>query len=253
MLKVMSVVIVGLALFVAIGLNPPPAKRILFIGNSFTFGGNVPLQAKNIAASSDPSVDYYVEMVVQGGTSLEEHLTETDALAKIEDGHWDVVVLQDSSVMSFRPEWIANMEGAAVILAGAAQQQGAEVLYFAHWAPDWAPVTQAYSPSEAIGIIEQTYEQVAQITGGRVARVGRLWQIAGDAGLDGLYSDDEHHASVKGAYAAALAITVALGDIDVTTSSWAPEAVPLVEQEQLRTAASTLPMDARPTVHGAIN
>lgn len=239
MLRGLSVVIVGVALFLAFGQSPTLEKRILFIGNSFTFGGNVPVQVKNIAATSTPSVIYHVEMVVRGGTSLEQHLAETNALARIREGNWDVVVLQDASVMPFRPEWVDSMEQAATILADAAQEQGAEVLYFAHWAPS----TQADDIPAAILLIEQTYENLAQGTDGRVARAGRVWQLAGDAGLEGLYSADEHHSSLKGAYAAALAIVAALGDVDVTTSSWAPDVVPLDEQQILR--AATLSLNVR--------
>lgn len=247
MLKILSTAILGFALFFALGQKPTPEKRILFIGNSYTYGEDVPWQVKNIAATSSPSVIYHVEMVVRGGMTLDQHLNQTGALSKIRQGNWDVVVLQDASHMSFHPEGVNRMAQAATIFADVAQQQGAEILYFAHWAPGG----QADRKPEAIRTIEQTYERLAQETGGRVARVGRLWQLADDAGLKGFYSADEHHASAKGAYAAALAIVVALGDVDVNTSSWAPEnlsswgpeAVPLVEQNILRAAASTLSLN----------
>jgi hypothetical protein len=222
------------------GLKHLPEKRILFIGNSYTYGGDIPWQVKYIAATSSPSANYHVEMVVRGGMTLNQHLVATEALSKIQEGNWDVVVLQDHSAMSFDPEGVNHMEQATKILANMAQQQGAEVLYFAHW----APFGQAGRKTEAIHTIEQAYERLAQEFGGDVAKVGRLWQLADDAGLEGLYSNDEHHSSIKGAYAAALAIVVALGDVDVNTSIWAPEAVPLVDQNQLRTAASTLLLNA---------
>jgi hypothetical protein len=251
MLKILSAAIVGLALFFALGLKPIteisslgpqplPGKRILFIGNSYTYGGDIPGQVKNIAATSSPSANYDVEMVVRGGMTLDQHLIETEALARIQEGNWDVVVLQDHSGMSFHPEGVSRMEQAATIFANMAQQQGAEIIYFAHW----APAGQAARKTEAIHIIDQAYERLAQDVGGHVARVGLLWKFADDAGLEGLYSSDEHHASLKGAYAAALAIVVALDDVDVNTSIWAPEGVTLFDQEKLRAAASTLSQNA---------
>lgn len=247
MLKILSAAVVGIVLLIALGPkpsneivalvgNPGPEKRILFIGNSYTFGGEIPVQVRNIAATSNPSANYHVEMVARGGMTLDQHLVETEALSKIQEGNWDVIVLQDHSTMSFHPKTVSRMEQAVTIFAKLAQQQDAEVLYFAHW----APFEQADRKPEAIRTIEQTYERLAQEAGGRVARVGRLWQLADDAGLENLYSSDEHHSSLKGAYAAALAIVVALDDVDLMTSSWAPEAVPLLEQEELRAAASTL-------------
>ena len=251
MLRILSAAILGLVLLLAVGLKPTPEvstvglkhlpeKRILFIGNSYTYGGDIPWQVKNIAATSSPSTNYHVEMVVRGGMTLDHHLIETEALSKIMEGNWDVVVLQDHSGMSFHSEGVNRMEKAATIFANMAQQQGIEVLYFAHW----APFGQTGRKAEAIDTIEQAYERLAQELGGRVARVGRLWQLADDAGLEGLYSSDEHHSSIIGAFAAALAIVVALDDVDVNTSIWAPETVPLVDQKKLRAAASTLSLNA---------
>ncbi|MDV7143497.1 hypothetical protein R3X27_12480 [Tropicimonas sp. TH_r6] len=236
MIRVFSVAIMGLALFIAFGLSPAPTKRILFIGNSFTYGGDIPAQVGNIAATGRPSVRYHVEMVVRGGTTLDQHLAETDALERLRRTQWDVVILQDASEMSFRPEWVMRMATAASVFSRVAQEQGADILYFAHWAPE----SRSDDRPDAIRTIEETYEWLARETGGRVARAGRLWQLADEAGMDGLYSEDAHHASLKGAYAAALAIAVALGDVDVTRSSWAPEAVSPADQDWLRHAAQSL-------------
>lgn len=201
--------------------QPAPDRRILFIGNSFTFGGNVPDQVRQIAAHAATPVTYDVTMHVRGGTSLSQHIAETGALDAILSGDWDVVVLQDASAMPFREDLRLDMAEAAVQLATLARQRGAEVVYFAHWRPGGA----LQDDMAAIDLIETTYEGLAFRTGGSVARVGRLWLAAQEAGYDGLYSQDGHHASMAGAYVAALALTSAIGDVDPFTSTWAPGGV----------------------------
>ena len=201
--------------------DPVPDRRILFIGNSFTFGGNVPEQVRRIAATAAEPIRYEVAMHVRGGTALHEHLAETDPLATIASSDWDVVVLQDASYMPFSRTTREQMQESARALALAAQAQGAQVIYFAHWPPQ----QEAHAPVRAVAQIEMAYRQLAHQTGGDLARVGRLWLMAEGAGHT-LYAEDAHHASVTGAYVAALAITSALGDVDPATASWAPDAAP---------------------------
>ena len=251
MLRLLAIAILGLTTFLVLSPETlsPPDKRILFIGNSFTFGGEVPTQVRNIAITSTPSVNYHVEMVVRGGITLEDHLTETNAIDTLQNGDWDVVVLQDASTMSFSLHWTSRMQRSAAVFAELAQNQGTEVLYYSHWSPriDYLPENSPIKDTApAIRRIEQTYEDISTNTGGSVAYAGRVWQMADDAGITALYEADEHHASVKGAYVAALAIAAALGDIDPGTSTWTPKDIPLNEQEQLRAMASTLSVAEHP-------
>lgn len=229
MIRLLSVLILGVAIFIAVTSNPPIEKRILFIGNSYTFGGNVPEQVRQIAAHSQPGITYAVDMHVRGGTTLAEHISETGALQTIRSRQWDVVVLQDASSMSFRRAWTEQMFQAASTLSEAAKEQGADVVYFAHWAPDYGSMTRR----QAVDHIAQTYATLADRTGGTVAWAGKLWQQASEAGVTGLYADDQHHASVKGAYVAAIAMTKALGDVDPTTSDWHPEQVSASDREAI--------------------
>lgn len=242
MIRFLSLGIVTLILVVTFWPVSQTDKRILFIGNSFTFGGNVPLQVQNIALTAAPSVRYEVVSVVRGGTTLQEHIMETAALETIRLGGWDVVVLQDASVMSFTTDRRRMMRDAATILAREAQEQGAKVLYFAHWSPGgWEQEQDLWRGNLTI---DETYRSIVQQTGGHVAHAGLVWFQAHEAGMDGLYSPDGHHSSVKGAWAAALAIVAALGDTDPGTSTWSPlqnsQKIPDHKQELLRRIASDL-------------
>lgn len=237
MIRLFSMLIIGVAIFIAVKANPPAEKHILFIGNSYTFGGNVPEQVRLIAANSQPGINYGIEMHVRGGATLAQHISETGALDTIRSQQWDVVVLQDASVMSFESLWADQMRQAAITLAEAAKKQGAEVVYYAHWAPDYGAMPRR----QAVENIAESYAALAKLTGGQVARVGQLWQQTSDAGVTGLYAEDQHHASVKGAYVAAVAITQALGDVDPATSDWHPEQVSLAERDTVAALIAQYP------------
>lgn len=73
-----------------------PPRRILFIGNSFTLGGPIPTlvdQLANDAGWPDPEV----VMAAVGGESLEGHSGRATTTARVDEGNWDVVVLQEYS------------------------------------------------------------------------------------------------------------------------------------------------------------
>jgi len=73
---------------------PPhvPAKRILFIGNSFTsYNGGIGAQLKGLAPTATTGA------VMAGGFTLEKHWNAGAALREIRSGRWDYVVLQEQS------------------------------------------------------------------------------------------------------------------------------------------------------------
>jgi hypothetical protein len=230
MVRLASIIIAVLGMVIAWNVTPPAEKRILFIGNSYTFGGQIPEQLRRIAATSDPPAKYLVKSHVRAGTSLSQHIAETGALEAIRAQDWDVVVLQDASRMSFRPDWRDEMRQAAEALATAAQRQGAKVLYFAHWAPRGQS-----RAGDADLHIARTYEDLAARTGGQVAKAGLLWHLSSLAGVRDLYAEDDHHATLKGGYVAAMAFADALGDVDPSTATWHPDQISPSERELVTT------------------
>lgn len=236
MLRLINIVLItGLAIWF---FWPAQAadKRILFIGNSYTFGGNVPEQVRRIAASADPPIRYEVQMVAQGGYMLLDHVAEGIAQNQIAAGGWDMVVLQDASMMAFSADGRDQMAQAATPLARAARAARAQVAYFAHWPPETL-YHPRFPKSGAVAQIEKTYSQLAKATDATVIRAGAVWARAWAEGQTGLYDWDEHHASVKGAYAAALAIAHHLGDVDLGTVTWSPRVVSEPDAQALRRAA----------------
>jgi hypothetical protein len=76
--------------------GPPPGEgpAVLFIGNSLTYFNDMPdiVAAISLGAEDDPPMR--VAMVAFPNFSLEDHWNRGDALEAIDEGGWDVVVLQ---------------------------------------------------------------------------------------------------------------------------------------------------------------
>lgn len=73
---------------------------ILFVGNSYSF--QVPKVFEKIATVEGRSV--YVEQMTKGGWTLAQHAGSKETLAKIASRKWDVVVIQEQSLIpSFPP------------------------------------------------------------------------------------------------------------------------------------------------------
>jgi hypothetical protein len=97
-----TVVVVLLLFFQAASANaqaPKPAAaqiRILFIGNSLTYVNDLPAELRAMVAvayPSGPALRY--EQVTPPGCTLQKHWNDGKAAAKIAEGHWDYVIVQE--------------------------------------------------------------------------------------------------------------------------------------------------------------
>ena len=82
-------------------------KNVLFLGNSYTGVNNLPLLTYNLALSLGDTINY--DSNTPGGYTYEGHSTNATSLAKIAQGNWDFVVLQEQSQKpSFPPSQVAT-------------------------------------------------------------------------------------------------------------------------------------------------
>ncbi len=81
-----------------------PQQSFLFIGNSFTYYGNMPLQFLNLAKERSPSKELKVFFHAGPGLTWSQHIREkrTEEILS-HSGKWDFVILQDQSEMSLHP------------------------------------------------------------------------------------------------------------------------------------------------------
>lgn len=205
-----------LCLLVALaGCTSEPEARILFIGNSYTASNDLPGAVEALAKSADHPVE--AEARTPGGWWLRDHVASADTLDAISTGEFDLVVLQEQSMVPAAPD-LAETESrpAAVGLATRARGAGASVFLFMTWGHRNGSADVGHSSYESMQIaIANTYYQLGNVAVAEVAPVGAAWWLALHERPDiTLYQPDGSHPSSSGTYLAAAVITGTLLDVD---------------------------------------
>lgn len=198
----------------AIAACAPPHQstrelNVLFVGNSFTFGYDVPGLVEKLSPVRDGvRYKFSTAMLADGGQNLSDYVNDPRLLRLLEQNAWDVIVLQDRSVSIAYLDMQLSFQRASDWFAKAAQREGAAVVFFQTWPYQEGnkvysdkPVSGYYSPPPSR---QAMYEQVARMYAGAarvhdaiVAPVGQCWVQADDPAK--LYSNDGRHASRAGA------------------------------------------------------
>ena len=195
-------------------------ERVLFIGNSYTSVNNLPKIYQDIVASTGV-VAPEVSAVTPGGRTLEQHLSNADTLQLVDQGQWDVVVLQGQSQEAAMSEPFANIR--ASFLKGAkglcarikAASPKAKIVFYQTWArhadywnnpqPD---LNLGKNPGEMQSWNQKWYRQAAAENHGPVvAPVGDAWQLNYlSAHPVRLHAKDNSHPALSGSYLASLVL-----------------------------------------------
>jgi hypothetical protein len=77
------------------GQQDVSTKRILFIGNSLTYYNDVPKMVGAIYSAVDGLYDLEVDLLAEGGISIEQHLSKGALKPKLTSTVYDFVVIQD--------------------------------------------------------------------------------------------------------------------------------------------------------------
>ena len=253
MIGVVRILLAAVAL-VSTPLAAQEEHRILFIGNSFTQGANsavlryrpdsvddlngegvggIPALFAKFAEQAD--LDWEVSHELQGGTTLGFHLRER---RKLIDHAWDVVVMQEYSVLN--PEDPGNAtdtgrDASALAKMFETANPNARVYLMSTWSradqtykPEghWYGQTVGQMAIDLRGAMDRIDNQAEQIDG--VIPVGEAWNraiaagIADDNPYDGrdygkvdLWSYDHYHASAEGSYLEALVVFATITGFDV--------------------------------------
>lgn len=159
--------------------------KVLFVGNSYTYGYNLAHIVSII--SQETSTSLITRKSVIGGASLKEHWNggrELETRRRIAEGDFDVVVLQDFSMSA-----INNRDTALryiQLFSDYIRSFGAEPYLFNTWAREKVPQFQAE--------IDAMYEQAARDNDAVNVPVGRAWELAMDLrpSVDLFTSDGSH-------------------------------------------------------------
>jgi hypothetical protein len=231
-----------LALLVA---SAAPAKSILFVGNSFTFGALSPVMNWNASTVTDLNGDgvggvpalfkrfteesglqFDVSLETAAGRSLDWHWTNRRALL---DRSWDDIVLQEYSTLDpDRPGDPARLLSASAKLAAMfrARNPKSRIALVATWSrPNLTYVPGEHwsgQPIERMALdVRRADDRAQRATAaiGRVVPVGEAFNCAIASGIadrnpyDGiapgtvdLWAEDHYHASTAGYYLEALTI-----------------------------------------------
>ena len=163
--------------------------RVLFIGNSYTYGNDLPdLLAQLMTAKG---VKFGYESITAGGATLQKHWEEGKALAAIRRKPWDFVVLQEQSVRPFtnRDSFFQYTR----LLDTEIRKTTAKTLLYATWAAKATPEEQPK--------LTEAYKTIGNELGSLVAPVGEAWKLALADSLS-LHGPDGRHPNMAGSYLA---------------------------------------------------
>jgi hypothetical protein len=169
-----------------------PPRRLLFVGNSYTFAnGGLERVVAGLAASAHPGDPVYASEITFGGYTLEDHWNTQATRDSIAGGDWDMVVLQEQST---RPvEAPGLMMQYAILLDSLIAETGAGTCLFMTWAREYDPAM--------IDGLSYAYGWVGHELGATVSPAGLAWErcIADYPGID-LYESDGSHPTQAGTY-----------------------------------------------------
>jgi len=175
------------------GLADDKPLAVLFIGNSYTYGNNLPGIIEAMAAAGGGR-RIATDRSVHGGFTLQKHFEKGEAVEKIRSKHWDVVVLQEQSRMPCVN--VKLMHEFARKLHAEIAKQHAETVFFLTWARRHIPEMQQG--------LNDGYFTIAKELNAKVAPVGMAWKnaLAADGKLV-LHRADNSHPAPAGSYLAA--------------------------------------------------
>jgi len=185
-----------------------PTLRVLFIGNSLTYAGDLPALIQGLARAAGVNLLY--DQHTPGGARLLNHAADPEVRALLARGGWDAVVLQEQSEWpAFSDEQVrSGIEPYATALATEARAASPSVRLLLYETParrDGDPQNVSVSPELATyeGMqlrIDRTYERLAALLRGTVVPVGVAWRLARHEHPEiDLYADAVHPGRV-GAY-----------------------------------------------------
>lgn len=179
-------------------------RRVLFLGNSYTYFNNMPQTVANMATSIGDVLTF--DMHAPGGFTIDNHSTSTTTRNKITQGNWDYVVIQEQSQLPSFPGYFANgLHGIAENIRN--NSPCGRIMFYMTWGRkngdaancvNWPPVC-TYLGMDSL--IRLSYTDMAQTHYGELSPVGAAWRYVRQhhPGIN-LYEPDESHPSAAGSY-----------------------------------------------------
>lgn len=184
-------------------------RKVLFIGNSYTYTNNMPSMLQSLAAAMGDTLIF--NQSDPGGYTLQEHLSYPPTIALILSQQWDIVVLQEQSQFpSFPPSQVDTQvypyarKLDSIIHASYSCTQTMFMMTWGHANGDpgncaYYPVVCTYNGMQRR--IRESYLQMTLDNNAIVAPVGATWKLVRDSFPSiGLYQSDDSHPALSGSY-----------------------------------------------------
>ncbi len=239
-------------LIASISIAQSQKKRVLFIGNSYTYENNLPQLLANVASSTGDTLIH--DSSTPGGFTFMGHCNNATTLNKIAAGNWNYVVLQEQSQLPSFPQSQVNTQVMpyAKRLDSLIHLQNicAETIFYMTWGRkngdasncgNWPPVC-SYTGMDSL--LALRYRMMADNNNALLSPVGAVWRMLRQnfPGIN-LYQPDESHPSLAGSYAAACsfyAIVFRKNPLLISTDAGLPPA----DAASIRAAAKQVVYDS---------
>lgn len=187
-------------------------KKVLFLGNSYTYSNDLPQLIANAAQSTNDVLLF--ESNTPGGYRLQDHNSNSTSLTKIAQGNWDFVVLQEQSQL---PSFPINQVNTQVFPYATSlnnlivsQNPCAETVFFMTWgrqngdSQNCAVFPSVCTYEGMDDLLRERYMTMTVNNQAIVSPVGAVWRYLRTLSPAlNLYVSDGSHPSLLGSYAAA--------------------------------------------------
>ena len=250
-----------LAFLITFGANSQITKKVLFLGNSYTYYNDLPSMVNNMATSTGDVLIYDSNTV--GGYRFSDHAVNTTSLAKINSNTWDYVTLQGQSQETSKSE--STMQTSVypyvTTLCNAirANNECSQPLFYMTWGRQngdfnncsnlpWVCTYEGMDDA-----IKTTYLYMADANDAEVTPVSAVWRyLRTNNSAMNLYNADESHPSVLGSYVAACAFYTMIYKKDPTFITW-NSTISASDALTIKAAVKTIVYDLYATYDFTIN
>lgn len=209
-------------------------QRILFVGNSYTAANKLPDVFLEVVKDSGRTLPV-VKSSTPGGRTLKQHLGIADSMKLVDEGGWDVVVLQGQSQEpaiaekdeSVRKEFLA---GAAELCKRVqAKSPKVRIFFYETWARHadyWGAAAKkgpdvGADPKEMQARLRKWYGVAAKDNAAIIVPCGYAWELnyASSAPIR-LHARDNSHPEFSGTYLNALIFFGKIYDVKAPAPKW---------------------------------
>ncbi|MBS1624793.1 MAG: PKD domain-containing protein [Bacteroidetes bacterium] len=242
-----------LALVCTLAASAQQRHRVLFIGNSYTYVNDLPHTIAQFAGALGDTLDY--DSNTPGGYTLQQHSTDATTLARIAQGGWDFVVLQEQSQLpSFPP---AQVEQDVYPYARTldslihAADSCAETVFYLTWgkkngdASNCASYPAICTYQGCQDRLSASYVEMGRLDQATIAPAGEAWRrVIGEGQAFDLYQSDQSHPSIYGTYLTAAVFYEVLFGRNVTIDTYVTAGISAADALDLRQAAHATVSDS---------